>query len=310
MSKRHTDFLKIYYNAKQMDETSSNKPTGNNRFTKIYLTLWGICLVAIVLALIFYNTGFRLTNHLVPTKIGSIELSSNESDIQIFLDNRPIQISATDHRYTIGDIPPGLHSVMVYKNGFWPWIKSVDISPNTASPVFAFIFPTEGVATATLQPGTNQYNDAAKKIAANILPVAHGNPPSDQSFSKWLARNIPNLKISADKNTALFTEDNAIEIMWISDNMPPPHYLCEKNPCLYQMPITTITKPIKNVDFYKGRGDVVLFSSGTAIYAIDVDRSGTQNFQPLYHGKDPYFYENTDGTLFIKDGAVIARANL
>ena len=56
----------------------------NKRFTKIYLTLWGVCVLVAIIFLTFYTFGFRLTGNFEPVKVGSVELLSNESGVQIF----------------------------------------------------------------------------------------------------------------------------------------------------------------------------------------------------------------------------------
>jgi len=55
---------------------------------------------------------------------------------------------------------------------------------------------------------------------------------------------------------------------------------------------------------------MIIFAAGSAIYAIEADHAGNQNFQPLYKGVDPYFYENSDGVIYIKDGNSLLRAKL
>ena len=65
---------------------------------------------------------------------------------------------------------------------------------------------------------------------------------------------------------------------------------------------------ITDVEFYKDRADVVIFTSGEVIYAIEADREGTQNFQPLFKGTSPRFYKNETGTLYIQDGNSLMRA--
>ena len=109
--------------------------------------------------MIFYKFGYRLTNQFEPVKVGSIELSSNENDLQIFLNNREQRATPIDGRYILEKITSGLHSVVVSKEGFWPWTKTVSVAENNTRFLYAFIFPKSGIIT--------------EKISQNIAVVSH-----------------------------------------------------------------------------------------------------------------------------------------
>ncbi len=141
-----------------------------NKFTKIYLILWGICVFAALVILVLYKFGYRLGGHFQPVKVGAIELSSNEQSFQIFLNNREQKIPDNAGLYVISDITPGFHSVVVSKDGFWPWAKTVSVSENSVRELYAFMFPMQGVPTSALNPGTSEYALAAKAVGESVLP--------------------------------------------------------------------------------------------------------------------------------------------
>lgn len=285
----------------------------NKRFTKIYLTLWGICVLVALIAFTFYTFGFRLTGDLEPVKVGSIELLSNESGAQIFFDNREKKVPSDNGVYRIKKVAPGLHSIMVSKEGFWPWAKTVNVMADSHRNLFAFIFKMDGLVTKSVLAETPEYSDAFRRLGQNVVPqVKFGSKPfnAEDSFRDWLERNVPDRKFSLDKSTVLFTENSTIYVGWVSEIEPIPRYFCEENPCKLKMPVTVSEEEIKSIDFYKDRRDIIIFAAGESIYAIEVDREGTQNFQPLYKGTDPYFYQSFDGTLYIKDGNAVLSADL
>lgn len=284
-----------------------------DKFTRVYLALWGVCIFIGLTAFVFYKIGFRLTGNFSPVKVGEIELSSNQSGLQIILDNREKSVMPKEGLYRITSVSPGLHSLMVSKPDFWPWIKTFEVPANASRPVFAFLFPMDGLPTKVVSPSDPAYEDGLNKIRLNVVPEPKEGylPYSEtESFVSWLSENIPNRKISNDGSTALFVEDNSIYVAWISESEPPPHYFCQENPCKLKFPVTVSVEPIKSVGFFKDRSDVVIFAAGSALYAIEVDREGTQNFQPFYKGDDPYFYESPEGTLYIKDGDSLLKATL
>ncbi|MDO8590697.1 MAG: hypothetical protein Q7R65_01825 [bacterium] len=287
--------------------------SADKRFTKIYLSLWGICIFVGLVSIIFYKFGYRVTNQLEPVKVGSIELSANEEGVQIFLNNREQKVPFENNRYVLRNITPGLHSIVVSKDGFWPWAKTIAVAQNNVRKLYAFLLPMDGVPIKPVASKTPEYVSALKVIEQSLLPEPKPESPEllpDESLASWLASYVPSQKLSADKSTALYVENNTVYVAWVSDNEPLPHYFCLDNPCKFKIPVVVPNDSIKSVDFYKGRQDTVIFAAGTTIYVIDVDREGTQNFQPLYKGNDPYFYQNDKGVLYIKDGNSIFSASL
>jgi len=262
---------------------------------------------------VLYKFGFRLTSHLEPVKVGSIELNASQAVAQIFLDNKQQNPKFVNGRFVMTNITPGTHSLLVSKENAWPWAKIIAVHPNTVSRFYTFMFPMDGLSVKTILPNDSDFSKARDALKFSKLPEPKlGSSPllPENSLKEWLELNVPDRKISADKTTALFVEDNTIYVSWISESEPPPHYFCEENPCKLRMAVTVSNQPIKSVDFYKGRNDLILFASGGALYAIEVDREGTQNFQPLYKGTDPYFAQTPAGVLYIKDGGSFLSATL
>jgi hypothetical protein len=288
----------------------------DDKFTKVYLIIWGALLFVAFVALLFYQFGFRLADGFEPVRVGSIELLSNEDGLQIILDNRDKRAPLEGGAYYIREISPGLHSLLVFKDGFWPWVKTFYVKSNSVESVFAFLFPVNGLETELVDRASAEYAAALLSIKGNVIPKVKPDSllPEDlkdgASYMAWLSLNVQDLKVSADGSTALFVQDNIIYAVWISDTEPAPHYFCEEDQCRLKLPVTALAGEIKNLDFYKGRRDVLLFASGSVIYAIEVNPIGNQNFQPVYKGTDPYFYESPDGVIYVKDGDFVFKADL
>lgn len=279
-----------------------------DRFTKVYLSIWGICILVALFALGLYKSGLRLSNDLEPVRVTAVSITSNVDSPQIYLNNREQKIKSNDGRYLLNNITPGLHSFVISKDGYWPWAKTVSIVENNARTLFAFMFPMDGIPVTKLSANTAEYIKADTAIRNLVLPVpkyAGVEFTPDESIVKWLDKNVPLRKISRDGNSALYVDSNTIYVAWISETEPTPHYFCEENPCKLIVPVIVTNSPVKSVDFYRGRSDVIIFTEGKVIYAIGADREGTQNFQPLYKGVNPYFFQDDSNVLYIKDDSSI-----
>lgn len=277
-----------------------------DKFTKIYLSLWGVCLVVGVLFFTLYKFGYRLDKNLSPVKVGSVIIESDQTGFQLFLNNRERAIKNDGDEYVISDITPGAHSIVVSKNGFWPWAKTFSVEENTVRKLFVFLLPIDGAKLLSIKTDKDLHLKISKNIEQQILPEQKFGSVSfsnDQLVTEWLSNNVVSPVFSKDRTTATYVSDGTIYVAWVSEVQPVPHYFCTTNPCKFVVPVTVSNFPIKSVGFYKNRSDVIIFSAGTSIYAIEVDQEGTQNFQPIYRGTDPYFYVNSEGVAYVKDGA-------
>lgn len=283
------------------------------RFTRIYVTLWGAVALVALIVFVFYLLGYRLGSGLEPVKAGSIEVVANEKELSLFLDGREQKPAVRDGTHILKNVTPGAHSILVSKDGFWPWMKTVEVAADAPSRLYAFIFQMAGVETIPLSRGSEEYARAVRGFAEARLPeLSPASPPlsPDTGVRGWIEENAPARRLSGDRHAMLYTAFDTIYIAWISDTDPPPHAFCEENPCRPVMPIVVSVQPLTSVDFYRGRNDVILFAAGTSIYSIEVSREGTQNFQPLYKGRNPRFFTDEGGTVYITDGDTILRAAL
>jgi hypothetical protein len=90
-------------------------------------------------------------------------------------------------------------------------------------------------------------------------------------------------------------EKNGIKL-WLEDNT----IITSKNNLE-----TKVIQPdtiVRNVAFYKDRTDAVIFSLNNAIYVIETDNSGLQNFLPIYKGQEPDFITLDQNSIYVLDG--------
>ncbi len=99
---------------------------------------------------------------------------------------------------------------------------------------------------------------------------------------------------------------NEIYADWLKEDSEIPYYLCGQKPCQQPFQIFKSRLPIKNIDFFPQRKDVIIMAIDNGIYALEMDKKGQQNFQSIYKGKDPtfgiikgenYLYVLDDGSL-------------
>ena len=220
---------------------------------------------------LLYRNGYRLQSFNI-VRAGSLEVSVYEAGSKIYIDNiLQNTTNASEETITFKNLSPKRHTVTVLKNGFHVWEKSLSIETDKTAKVSSFLAPLH----FTIEKITD--SEEIKGLVPIFAKIA---PPKDVmeragDLAVWI------------ENTSLFGG-----------------YFCEA-PRKCQNSAGEILKTeenIKNVTFYKERGDVLVFSHGKNIEEMEINSQEKQNVHILYSGTDPIFFKLAGDTLYIKDG--------
>ena len=164
-------------------------------------------------------------------------------------------------------LSPGGHQIIVTRDGYYPWIKKIEMPSGGKINLLPFIIfqNTSGVIITKSDP---EYWKIRNSITANKSPRKE------------------NLLISKNKLVEVWIEDNTI----MSKTDQSIHTVVKLEP------------PIRNVDFYKDRSDVVIFSAGEYVNVIEISTEDTQNFMPIYKGASPAFTVADSNSVYVLDG--------
>ena len=247
-------------------------------------TLATILSVLLLIVIIFYSIGYRL-NGFSLTHTGSLLITTNISGTKIFIDNsKKGTLKDGDAELFVRQISPGNHTALVATENYWPWTKEVFINPKQTTEIHPFMFLRENIPQI-VEIGNTDFEKALYNIYNYSLPSLY----------------IP-IK-SKSENVSLWVDKNIIYAEWIGPKEKAPYYFCQSDTC--DPLVTSVINPvtdIRNIGFYGDRDDVVLFSLEDGVYAIEIDRTNTQNFQPVYKGTDIRFVTKDAHTIYIKEG--------
>ena len=246
----------------------------------------GALLLVLIGGSLFYASDWRLGENWLPTQTGSIRLKV-DPDSTVFLDNRKSDEPDDAGFVTLTKVIPGLRSILVARQGYWPWTKKVYVGGGSTVEVRPFSVPSNPQARV-LDKKEKEYQDASRKITSYGLPT-----------------NAKPL-LSADKTIELFIENENLRARWAGPENETPELFCE-GPCGAIDVFRPEKSTIRDVSFFGDRNDVIIIAVTNGVYAVDVNSSGTQNFQPLYLGSEPIFAPLDNHTLYIKDTSYFIR---
>ncbi len=234
--------------------------------TKQWLAI-GIGLLVIFILATGYRFGYRFSNFTIG-KVGHVNVVVQFEGTGIIVDEKQkINTVSTNQTLTLS---PGNHEIIVSKDGYFPWVKDFTLPSAgnlTLSPIFVLQNPTGEIITEK----DPEYWKIKNEVETAVLPTKE----------KPL--------VSADSVTSIWVENNSVMATVNGE-------------------IHTVIQPmaaIKNLQFYKNRTDVLIFSAGDSVSIIETDTKGTQNFFPIYKGTNPLFLETSSDFIYVLDGSVL-----
>ncbi len=261
-------------------------------FKKIIITT-GVSLTVIFLSIILtlYIRGWRVHNWSI-VKTGAVILSITEPDTKVYVDGNEIYSSKkAGEIFTISNLVPGNHEFLLASIGYWPWSKNLEVQPEESLNVVPFSAPKDITGVVILK-NDPIYDSIIKKFADYSLPLGRERI------------------ISSDKKVSIRVNDGDAFAEWLGPIEQLPDSFCTDYSCKNIIQAVKVSTPITSIDFYKYDNNVLLFSAGTGIFAIEINKNGIQNFQPVYTGADPKFIKASPTELYILDNGILLRVNL
>ncbi len=240
--------------------------------------IWTIAAIAVILVLgICYLNRYRITlSPIAIIRTSSISITSPEAGADIFLGDE--KIGTTGERgteFSIKNLYPGQYAIIVSKKDFWPWAKPIAVTNDSVTHLSPFITPQEASTSPLL------WNDPEfESISARLY--------QEQSTQSVTATT------SADGHAALWVENNTIFARWENTSNKKPESYCNNVECSATTTVIQSIETIHSADFYGTRNDIIVFSTDSGVYTLEVDKRGIQNFQPLFKGVSPVFITSAD----------------
>lgn len=241
-------------------------------------------IVAIILLSGGYATlnglGYYISPKLKLERNGFLKILIENPSAKIFIDGKKVA-TASGGSVTFRHLSETTHSIIVSKDGYWPWTKTVKIAAGQTVTYHPFLIEqTEGGEIVT---------GADPEYEKLLSLIREAKPPSkfDALFS-------------TDKKIKVWTEDNRVYAEWQGQPIEILEFFCAPE-CMSRITVAALGAPVSNVAFLKNRDDVLVFGDGLGLYAIELDKRGLQNFMPIYRGQSVKFFQAADGSFYLTD---------
>lgn len=191
---------------------------------------WLSVLVFLIISppVLLYTTGWRLTSEFKIKRIGGLFVAVPESGAGVFLNGKLVKNSNfLQSGVFIQNLTPGVYSVMVSKDGFWPWTKKLMVAESAVAEAKALMIP-QNLTGEILLKGQFESIYSSNQNSPILLEEKKANGyamtfylPQDNEFltplnssSKKLLSNEQKLKTMSWKENGadVFFEDKTISL--------------------------------------------------------------------------------------------------
>lgn len=240
--------------------------------------LWGMGGIIVVLIMIGYLYGFKPQDILLLGKSGILTLELPLFQTNVYIDEEKKLTTVKENENPEFELSAKKHSIIISRNGYYPWTKEVIISNNGKIKLFP-IFITINTSGQIITKNDPEYVKLRRMVIENPLPT---------------------------KITPIISKDGTANL-WMEDNRMLVSVTPSINSGLGSSTYNVLQPDtaIRSVHFYRDRVDVIIFATSNAIYAIEVNKEGKQNFMPIYKGSSPTFYKNNPGFIYVWDNGTL-----
>ncbi len=272
----------------------------------IFIILFFLLIPVVVL----YSTGYKLGKDFALMPTGGVYVFYPESGAKVYLDGQLADETSLFARgIFIDKLSSQTYGLSVKKDGYRPWVKSLDVKEGKVSEAWPYLIP-EIISTSsvkrfvTLNSGasvTNDlYDDVVRLFATSTNPTiskvraASTTVPIVSSSTALVRKDIQiDLEPTGDKGT------KRIVAIWKGNKEATPFYFCDIDRLACVDKIVVATGDITAVDFYPGRFDVILYSTKEGVFSTELDLRDKQNTYQLLSGNLQFKVDNQ--RVFIKD---------
>jgi len=264
-----------------------------------------VCVLLFLLAATFvllYTNGYRWDSKLQLYKTGGLYVSSPLPNSQIFVNKKlEKETNILQSGLFLQGLKPGKYSILIAKEGYWPWSKNLQIKAQFVTEARAMLIPKEPKGTILLRENYSPLEVSKYEEILKILKDLR-QPLKKRATAEEKEARYSRLMSNGKEKLWWNPQENKLWANWLVDSASLPYYFCDDTSCKEIILVLESKFQIKNADFHPKRKDIVIAAIQNGVYAIEIDGRGGRLLQPIYKGKDPIFttYKN-DNSIYILD---------
>lgn len=274
-----------------------------------YVIFLIVLFVVFTPLLILYASGYRLDKAFRLETTGGLYISTTHSGAEIYLESDLVKRTSIFQKNAfIQNLKPSSYSILVKKEGYQEWRKTLAVFAETVTEAYPFMFPTTILTTEIPQK-------ISPRITGNATTsVASGTYTDNPDYTvvvklfsdSKISSATPSLKVSTSteavkefRKLSVENTQGTLRIRWKGEPDNKPAYFCQNEICKKEIFIKPKSK-LKSFDFFPGRDDLIIMSLEDGIYVSEIDDRSEQNVQKLFDGRNTDFRIKDGDKIFFK----------
>jgi len=263
---------------------------------RVALIICVLVFLVVAPAVLLYSNGYRLGANWTLSKTGGLYVASPVSGAQIFVNDKlEKETNIIQSGLYLSGLRPDTYSILIAKNGYWPWSKKMEVKSQMVAEARALLLPKEIDGEIVKRENFSSLQKTEYDDVYSLIKET-------RKISSTSTTTIERLASQERQKLWWDRKENKIWIEWNGGENSRPYYLEENKNLVFKSPVQ-----IKNADFYPGRKDAIIVAYQNAVFAMEIDKRGGQAKQPIYKGKDPVFitYKNSSSIYILDEDALI-----
>ncbi len=273
--------------------------------------LWSLFIIFFVSfpIIVLYATGYRFTRDFLIVETGGIFVGVPGTGAVLYIDNEPVGTTTLLSRsFFTQNLKPGVYSVRVERDGFYPWQKVLTVEPYIVTDARAVSIP-QTIQKVHLLPVASRPRAATTtppdveylSVSANADLVAAFKPATTTAaFSFFGLATSSALAVSG--NVGLFIEDGNLVARFDRATSSAPANFCTKpSRCVSEIFVEKGSETVSSADFLFGNRVLAIYTTESGVYLSEIDARSPRILVPLYQARGAEF-RFLNNELIIKDG--------
>jgi len=248
-----------------------------------------LAFFALIPPIFYFVTGYRLDQTWNFIETGGLYVGTDKAGAEIYVnDTLEKTTNILQNGVFLQGLKPKKYNIVVAKEGCWPWTKNLDVKAHLVTEARSFNVPYE-VRGRILKPedvsnlGYSEYEDAFNLF--NLQKTT-----SKKTATTTVATTTMEVISKNDKQKIYVEDGNKIWAEWLGEEKSIPYYFCDQeNKCSNKILVLDSRTPVKKVDFFPGRRDIIIYAAANGVFVTELDGRSGRMVQPVYKGKSPSF---------------------
>lgn len=259
---------------------------------RIYLALFAALFLITVPIAILYASGYRFDKSLVIDTIGGISLNVPIGDAEVSINGKKVGVSGIFNRnFFIDNLPPDTYALMVEREGYYPWYKTVIVEKQLVTQAQAFLIPKNLEVVRLVR------SSVASTTASTTRALAAA---TYDSYLKVFATTTATTTQSG--SITLSVEKGRAKLHYGGENSAIPDSFClMPSSCSIDFYVTEEGMRVVHAEFFEGG---VIYQVPEGVFIAEADARPTATVAPIYavRGAD---FRIISGSLIIKAGTTL-----